>query len=73
MTTEKEDADAMRLRCNEMKLLAFETMRMLVNMSQESLKSSGHASLGAALEWTMHNTMAKIVKEHKEFLKKWPD
>ena len=75
MPTELEEKDLAiaRSKVQEIKGDCYDRMRHLINMSAEELKHSGHASIGAALEWTFKHTDRQVNKIWEDHLRKYPD
>ena len=70
---EEKDLKYAQAKAQLLKGDCYDRMRHIVNMSVEELKHSGHASIGAGLEWTFKNADRKVNKIWEDHIKKYPD
>ena len=70
---EKKDLEEAQAKVQEIKVNCFDHMRYIMNMSAGELRHSGHASIGAGLEWTFKNADRKVNKIWEDHIKKYPD
>ena len=72
-TKEMMEAEELKKRIDEAKILCFNYMIHVSGMKPDDLKNSGHKSIEAGIVWAFQHYHKRIVKMSDEFLKKYPD